>query len=191
METFALHEKTLQSVVVMMGRKVNDISDIPCGNTYSLVAVDEGILKQGTITTSKNDHTISSMKYSVSPVIRISVNAKNPSDLPELVSGLQKMSKAYPFIQVINTEIEHIICGSGKLHLEICLKDLVDDYANIEINISDPIVSYKEIVTTKSSQIYMAISPYKYNRLYVIAEPLSEYLVKEIEDGNIKSLLKL
>ena len=38
-----------------MGRKVNDISDIPCGNTYSLVAVDEGILKQGTITTSKND----------------------------------------------------------------------------------------------------------------------------------------
>ena len=126
------------------------------------------------------------MIYSVSPVIRISVNDKNPSDLPELVSGLQKMPKADPFIQVINTEIEHIICGSGKLHLEICLNDLVDDYANIEINISNPIVSYKEIVTTKSSQIYMAISPYKYNRLYVIAEPLSEYLVKEIEDGNKK-----
>ena len=50
-----LHEKIVQSVVLMMGRKVNDISDIPCGNTYSLVAVDEGILKQGTITTSKND----------------------------------------------------------------------------------------------------------------------------------------
>ena len=37
----------------------------------------------------------------------------------------------------------------------------------------------------------MVKSPNKYNRLYVIAEPLNEDLVKEIEDGNIKSLLKL
>ena len=32
----------------------------------------------------------------------------------------------------------------------------------------------------------MAKSTDKYNRLYVIAEPLNEDLVKEIEDGNIK-----
>ena len=181
-----LHEKTVQRVVVMMGRKVNDVSDVPCGNTCSLVGVDEAILKQGTITTSKIAHTIRSMKYSVSPVVRIAVNAKNPADLPKLVSGLQKMSKADPLVQVINTETEHIICGSGELHLEICLKDLVDDYAKIEITKSDPVVPYKETVTTKSSQICMAKSPNKHNRLYVVAEPLNEDLVKEIEDGNIK-----
>ena len=183
---FDLHEKTVQRVVVMMGRKVNDVSDVPCGNTCSLVGVDEAILKQGTITTSKIAHTIRSMKYSVSPVVRIAVNAKNPADLPKLVSGLQKMSKADPLVQVINTETEHIICGSGELHLEICLKDLVDDYAKIEITRSDPVVPYKETVTTKSSQICMAKSPNKHNRLYVVAEPLNEDLVKEIEDGNIK-----
>ena len=183
---FDLHEKTIQRVVVMMGRKVNDVSDVPCGNTCSLVGVDEAILKQGTITTSKIAHTIRSMKYSVSPVVRIAVNAKNPADLPKLVSGLQKMSKADPLVQVINTETEHIICGSGELHLEICLKDLVDDYAKIEINKSDPVVPYKETVTAKSNQICMAKSPNKHNRLYVIAEPLNEDLVKEIEDGKIK-----
>ena len=183
---FDLHEKTIQRVVVMMGRKVNDVEDVPCGNTCSLVGVDEAILKQGTITTSKFAHTIRSMKYSVSPVVRIAVNAKNPADLPKLVSGLQKMSKADPLVQVINTETEHIICGSGELHLEICLKDLVDDYAKIEITKSDPVVPYKETVTTKSSQICMAKSPNKHNRLYVIAEPLNEDLVKEIEDGNIR-----
>ena len=183
---FDLHEKTIQRVVVMMGRKVNDVSDVPCGNTCSLVGVDEAILKQGTITTSKIAHTIRSMKYSVSPVVRIAVNAKNPADLPKLVSGLQKMSKADPLVQVINTETEHIICGSGELHLEICLKDLVDDYAKIQITKSDPVVPYKETVITKSSQICMAKSPNKHNRLYVIAEPLNEDLVKDIEDGNIK-----
>ena len=127
------------------------------------------------------------MKYSVSPVVRVAVNAKNPADLPKFVSGLIKMSKADPLVQVINTETEHIICGSGELHLEICLKDLVEDYAKVEITKSDPVVPYKETVTAKSSQICMAKSPNKHNRLYVIAEPLNEDLVVEIENGNIRA----
>ena len=182
-----LHIKTVQRVVLMMGKKAEDVVDVPCGNTCSLVGVDEAILKQGTISTSAAACTIRSMKYSVSPVVRVAVNAKNPADLPKLVSGLLKMSKADPLVQVINTETEHIICGCGELHLEICLKDLVEDYAKIEITKSDPVVPYKETVTSKSSQICMAKSPNKHNRLYVIAEPLDEELVKEIEDGTIRA----
>ena len=44
------------------------------------------------------------------------------------------------------------------------------------------LLPYKETVTTKSSQICIAKSPNKHNRLYVIAEPLNEDLRKEIED---------
>ena len=178
--------KTIQRVVIMMGSKAENVVDVPCGNTCSLVGVDEAILKQGTITTSSSAYTIRSMKYSVSPVVRVAVNAKNPADLPKLVTGLLKMSKADPLVQVINTDTEHIICGSGELHLEICLKDLVEDYAKIEIVKSDPVVPYKETVTNKSSQICLAKSPNKHNRLYVVAEPLSEKLVEEIENGDIK-----
>ena len=178
--------KTIQRVVIMMGSKAENVVDVPCGNTCSLVGVDEAILKQGTITTSSSAYTIRSMKYSVSPVVRVAVNAKNPADLPKLVSGLLKMSKADPLVQVINTDTEHIICGSGELHLEICLKDLVEDYAKIEIVKSDPVVPYKETVTNKSSQVCLAKSPNKHNRLYVVAEPLSEKLVEEIENGDIK-----
>jgi elongation factor 2 len=179
--------KTVQRVVVMMGKKTEDVVDIPCGNTCSLVGVDDAILKQGTITTSPVANIIRSMKYTVSPVVRVAVNAKNPADLPKLIAGLIKMSKADPLVQVINTETEHIICGSGELHLEICLKDLVDDYAKIPITQSDPVVPYKETVTTKSTQICMAKSPNKHNRLYVIAEPLDEKLVEEIDNGIIRA----
>ena len=186
-----LHIKTIQRVVLMMGRKAEDVVDVPCGNTCSLVGVDEAILKQGTISTSASACTIRSMKYSVSPVVRVAVNAKNPADLPKLVGGLLKMSKADPLVQVINTETEHIICGCGELHLEICLKDLVEDYAKIEITKSDPVVPYKETVTAKSSQICLAKSPNKHNRLYVIAEPLNEDLVNEIEAGTISALMIL
>ena len=182
-----LHVKMVQRVVVMMGKKTEDVTDVPCGNTCSLVGVDDAILKQGTITTSPVANIIRSMKYTVSPVVRVAVNAKNPADLPKLISGLIKMSKADPLVQVINTETEHIICGSGELHLEICLKDLVDDYAKVPITQSDPVVPYKETVTTKSTQICMAKSPNKHNRLYVIAEPLDEKLVEEIDNGNIRA----
>ena len=182
-----LSQKTIQRVVLMMGRKAEDVVDVPCGNTCSLVGVDEAILKQGTISTSSKACTIRTMKYSVSPVVRVAVNVKNPADLPKLISGLIKMSKADPLVQVINTETEHIICGCGELHLEICLKDLVEDYAKVEITQSDPVVPYRETVTQTSSQICMAKSPNKHNRLYVIAEPLAEELVTEIEAGTIKA----
>jgi hypothetical protein len=41
---------------------------------------------------------------------------------------------------------EHIIAGAGELHLEICLKDLEEDHAQIPIKKSDPVVSYRYLV---------------------------------------------
>ena len=38
---------------------------------------------------------------------------------------------------------EHIIAGAGELHLEICLKDLEEDHAQIPLKKSDPVVSYR------------------------------------------------
>lgn len=63
------------------------------------------------------------MKFSVSPVVRVAVETKNPSDLPKLVEGLKRLSKSDPMVQCMTEESgEHIIGGAGELHLEICLK---------------------------------------------------------------------
>jgi len=43
-------------------------------------------------------HTIRSMKYSVSPVVRVAVTPKNAGDLPKLVDGLKKLSKSDPLV---------------------------------------------------------------------------------------------
>jgi len=70
------------------------------------------------------------MKYSVSPVVRVAVKPKNGADLPKLVDGLKKLAKSDPLV-VVTTEDsgENIIAGCGELHIEICLKDLKDDFA--------------------------------------------------------------
>ena len=40
------------------------------------------------------------MKFSVSPVVRVAVECKNPSELPKLVEGLKRLSKSDPMVQV-------------------------------------------------------------------------------------------
>ena len=182
-----LFEKNVQRVVLMMGRKAEDVLDVPCGNLCALVGVDQCIIKQGTISDHSQACTIRTMKYSVSPVVRIAVQAKNPADLPKLVEGLKKMAKSDPLVLVISNENENIICGCGELHLEICLKDLVEEYSNIEIIKSDPVVPYKETVTELSSQVCFAKSPNKHNKFHVVAEPIKEELTIEIENGVIKA----
>ena len=36
-------------------------------------------------------HNLKQMKFSVSPVVRVAVEAKNPSELPKLVEGLKRL----------------------------------------------------------------------------------------------------
>lgn len=59
----------------------------------------------------------------------------------------------------------HCTAGAGELHLEICLKDLQEDFmGGAEIRISDPVVSFRETVNVMSDHIVMAKSPNKHNR---------------------------
>jgi elongation factor 2 len=82
---------------------------------------------------------------------------------------------------------EHIICGAGELHLEICLKDLEEDHACIPIKKSDPVVSYRETVEAVSSEICLSKSPNKHNRLHASAEPMPDGLADDIENGTVNA----
>jgi elongation factor 2 len=181
-----LFVKAIQRTVLMMGGKVDPIDDVPAGNILGLVGVDQFLLKSGTLTTSETAHNLKVMKFSVSPVVRRSVEVKNAQDLPKLVEGLKRLSKSDPCVLTYISESgEHVVAGAGELHLEICLKDLEEDHAGVPLRISDPVVSYRETVSGKSSITALSKSPNKHNRLYMIAEPLDEEVSKEIEAGKI------
>jgi elongation factor 2 len=177
-----LNVKNIQRTVIMMGGKVEAVPDVPCGNTVGLVGVDQYLLKQGTIASAEDAHNIRVMKYSVSPVVRVAVEVKNANDLPKLVEGLKKLSKSDPLVQCITESSgEHVIAGCGELHIEICLKDLIEEYAKCDIKVGDPVVTYKETVTEESSQMCLSKSPNKHNRLFMKASPLGDDLSDLIE----------
>merc|ERR1719386_309652 len=149
-----LNVKNIQRTVLMMGRSVEQIPDVPCGNTVALVGVDQYILKSGTITDIEDAHNIKAMKYSVSPVVKVAVRPKDGKDLPKLVEGLKKLSKSDPLVVCTTEESgEHVIAG------------------------------YRETVTAESTVMCLSKSPNKHNRLYMKAVPLAEGLDLDIESG--------
>jgi len=181
-----LYEKSIQRTILMMGGKVEAIEDVPAGNICGLVGVDQFLVKTGTITTFKEAHNMKVMKFSVSPVVRVAVEPKNPADLPKLVEGLKRLSKSDPMVQcMIEESGEHIIAGAGELHLEICLKDLEEDHAQIPLKKSDPVVSYRETVSEESNQMCLSKSPNKHNRLFMKAVPMPDGLAEDIDKGEV------
>ncbi|XP_046463757.1 eukaryotic translation elongation factor 2 [Daphnia pulex] len=183
-----LYEKAIQRTVLMMGRFVEAIEDVPCGNICGLVGVDQFLVKTGTISTFKDAHNLRVMKFSVSPVVRVAVEPKNPADLPKLVEGLKRLAKSDPMVQCIIEESgEHIVAGAGELHLEICLKDLEEDHACIPLKKSDPVVSYRETVSEESDQVCLSKSPNKHNRLYMKAVPMPDGLPEDIDKGDVNA----
>ncbi|KAH8045266.1 hypothetical protein JL720_16752 [Aureococcus anophagefferens] len=141
--------KNIQRTLIMMGR-----------------FQEQYLLKSGTITTCEEAHCIKTMKFSVSPVVRCAVEPKKAQDLPKLVEGLKRCGD--PMVLCYTEESgEHIIAATGELHLEICLKDLQEDFMGTETCLSK--------------------SPNKHNRLYMEAHPLSDELADAIEDGKISA----
>ncbi|XP_054458286.1 elongation factor 2-like [Anoplopoma fimbria] len=181
-----LYLKPIQRTILMMGRYTEPIEDVPCGNIVGLVGVDQFLIKTGTITTYEQAHNMKVMKFSVSPVVRVAVEVKNPADLPKLVEGLKRLAKSDPMVQCIIEESgEHIVAGAGELHLEICLKDLEEDHACVPLKKSDPVVSYRETVSAESQIVCLSKSPNKHNRLFMKACPFADGLAEDIEKGDV------
>merc|ERR1712137_1172276 len=175
-----LYVKKIQRTILMMGRYVEQMPDCPCGNIIGLVGIDAYLLKAGTITTFEEAHNFVTMKYSVSPVVRVAVDVKNASDLPKLMEGLTRLAKSDPLVLCFTAPTgEHIVAGCGELHLEICLKDLSEDFMKgAPLVISEPVVTFCETVEATTDIDVISKSPNKHNRIYLRAEPLGDKFVE-------------
>lgn len=181
---------SIHRVILCMGRKFEPIEEVPCGNTAALTGLDQFILKNATITNTDNEdaYPIKAMKFSVHPVVRRAINVSDPNNLPKLIDGMKRLSKSDPLVQCLEDNGEYIIAGAGELHLEICLKDLKDDFLKgIELKISDPVVPYRESIIEKSDHLCLSKSSNKHNRIFAKAYPLDQKITQNIEDGLFES----
>lgn len=81
------------------------------------------------------------------PVIRVAVEPKNLEDQKKLEKGLKILNQVDSSVQIIIQESgEHVLCVLGEIHLEKCLRDLKENYANIDFNVSKPMVQFRETI---------------------------------------------
>ncbi|CAM0958534.1 unnamed protein product [Alopecurus aequalis] len=183
-----LHVTTVHGTSIWMGRSQYDVHDIPCGSTVCMSGLDKYITKSATLTNEREVAAcpIRAMKFSVSPILYVTIKCNTSADVDRLEEGLKRLAKSDPIVLCSAVKSSRCtVAGTGELHLEICLKDLQGGFMDgSEINVSRPTVSLRETIIGESGIVDVK-SPNGLNRMTIVARPLDKRLVQAIEDGRL------
>lgn len=173
-----------------------EVPSLGPGNWVLIEGVDSSIMKTATITSTRNENAyiFRPLAFNTISVVKVAVEPINPSELPKMLEGLRKINKSYPLVTTkVEESGEHVLLGTGEIYLDCCLHDLRHMYAEIEVKVADPVVSFCETVVETSSLKCFAETPNKKNKLVMIAEPLEKGIAEDIESGviNFKEKAKM
>ena len=127
----------------------NDRKDIDCvyaGDIAAAVGL-KNTTTGDTLCDEKHACILESMEFP-EPVIELTVEPKSKADQDKMGLALQKLSEEDPtFRASTNHETgQTIIAGMGELHLDIIVDRMKREF-NVEANIGQPQVSYRETIT--------------------------------------------
>ncbi|KAF5831091.1 hypothetical protein DUNSADRAFT_13622 [Dunaliella salina] len=163
------------------------IARATAGNLVLVEGIDATITKTATVVSDALDsemHIFKPLRFQTSSVVKIATEPLNPSELPKMVEGLRKINKSYPLaVTKVEESGEHTILGTGEIYLDSLMKDLRELYAEVEVKVADPVVSFCETVVETSSLKCFAETPNKKNKITMVAEPLDKGLSEDIEQG--------
>jgi elongation factor 2 len=177
----AHREVKIQKVGLYMGNEYMPISKSEAGNITSLVGAKD-VYAGETISTIQDLKPFESFMSNAEPVMTVSIEAKNPKDLPKLIEALRKLSKEDPNLRTtINQETgEHLLSGMGELHLEVNNYRIVNNY-KIEIQTSAPIVVFHEGINGESDTLE-AKSPNKHNKFKLSVKPIPAEIYSKLAE---------
>lgn len=170
-----VQEAELQSLYLMMGQGLKPVASAKAGNVIAIRGLAQHILKSATLSSTLNCWPLSSMTFQVSPMLKVAIEPSDPADMGALIKGLRLLNRADPFVEVsISARGEHVLAAAGEVHLERCIKDLKERFAKINLEVSAPLVSFKETIEGDSAN--------PLENLKLLSRS-SDYLEKETPNG--------
>uniref|UniRef100_A0A3Q2XYT0 Elongation factor-like 1 n=1 Tax=Hippocampus comes TaxID=109280 RepID=A0A3Q2XYT0_HIPCM len=137
----------IENIYLLMGRELEELEEVPSGNVLGIKGLEDVILKSATISTTPACPPFTPLNFEASPIVRVAIEPKHPSEMPKLVRGMRLLNQADPCAEVLIQETgEHVLVTAGEVHLQRCLDDLKDRFAKIEISASEPIIPFRETV---------------------------------------------
>ena len=139
-------KERLGRILQMHANNRTEISEVYTGDIAAAVGFKDTTTGD-TLCDEKHACILESMEFP-EPVIELTVEPKSKADQDKMALALQKLSEEDPtFRASTNHETgQTIIAGMGELHLEIIVDRMKREF-NVEANIGQPQVSYRETIT--------------------------------------------
>ncbi|RCV06705.1 hypothetical protein SETIT_1G184700v2 [Setaria italica] len=119
-----VQEVELHCLYEMLGQDLLPVDSVAAGNVVAIQGLGQHVLKSATLSSTKNCWPFSSMTSQLSPML-----------------------KADPLVvYTVSQRGEHVLAAAGEVHLERCIKDLQERFANVQLEVSKPLVSFKETI---------------------------------------------
>lgn len=153
--------RTVDELYILMGRGVVSVDEVPAGSVLGIAGLEHTILKSATVSNTLACPTFRPMSFVAAPIVRVAVEPMHVMDMPALVSGMKLLNQADPSVEIYVQESgEHILSTAGEVHLQKCLTDLKNQFAKVKLNVSAPIIPFREtvIVPPKIDMVNEAIS---------------------------------
>ena len=139
-------KERLGRILQMHANNRTEITDVYTGDIAAAVGFKDTTTGD-TLCEEKHACILESMEFP-EPVIELTVEPKSKADQDKMALALQKLAEEDPtFRASTNHETgQTIIAGMGELHLDIIVDRMKREF-NVEANIGQPQVSYRETIT--------------------------------------------
>ncbi|CAF1039157.1 unnamed protein product [Rotaria sp. Silwood1] len=142
-----VQEFIVQDLYLMMGREFTLLDQVPAGNIVAIAKLDSLVLKSATLSTNIFCPSFTGLHFEASPIVRVAIEPKNPAQMKQLRHGMCLLNQADPLVEcTLKDTGEYILSTAGEVHLQRCIDDLTKIYARIEINVSAPIIPFRETI---------------------------------------------
>ncbi len=140
-------KERISRIMQMHANKQNPLEQIEAGDIGA--AVGFKTIRTGDTLTDESGQIILESITFPAPVISIAIEPKTQKDIDKMSVALAKLAEEDPTFKVRTDDAsgQTIISGMGELHLDILVDRLKREF-NIECNIGQPQVEYKEAVTS-------------------------------------------
>lgn len=196
-----ISEVIVSNIYLLMGRELEELDEAPAGCIIGIGGLQQHVLKTATLSTTVWCPSFCELSLMATPILRVAVEPYNALDLPRLVKGLKLLNQSDACVQVIVQENgEHVLLTLGEVHLERCVADLETRYAKCKLNVSKPIVPFRETIVPKATvdmvneavvadkqekeTTILVETPNKMGAIKLLAVPLDAEIVDLLEASN-------
>lgn len=145
-------EVTVGELYLFMGGELQQLTEAPAGSIVGIGGLENDIVKTATLSSTPFCPSFSELTVMATPILRVAIETVNPLDMPKLVKGLKMLNQADACVQVsVEPSGEHVITTLGEVHVEKCVRDLEQNYAKVKLNVSKPIVSFRETIVPEAT----------------------------------------